>query len=70
MSGVVRVEIGWSVLEGERIAQEAAAAGLRVRLLRNQHPETGAFYALGSCALLISEDDEDDLRRLLAEYGY
>ena len=52
------------------IVQAATAAGIKVQLLRNEHPETGASFALGNCALLVSADDEDDLRRLLAESGF
>lgn len=70
MTDVVRIELGLSILQGELIVQEAAAAGLRVSLLRNEHPETGASFALGTCALLVAADDEDDLRQLLAESGY
>ena len=70
MADVVRIELGASILEGERIVQEANAAGLQVQLLRNEHPETGASFALGSCALLVSAADETDLRHLLADFGY
>jgi hypothetical protein len=70
VSDVVRIELGASILEGELIAQEAAAAGLRVQLLRNEHPETGAAFALGTCALLVAGEDELEVRELLAEHGY
>lgn len=70
MSDVVRIEIGSSIFQGEMIVQEAQAAGLRVELLRNEHPETGGFVSLGSCALLVAAEHESDLRELLATYGY
>ncbi len=70
MTDVVRVELGASILQGEIIVQTATAAGLHVQLLRNEHPETGASFALGTCALLVSADDEADLREMLAESGY
>ncbi len=70
MSDVVRIEIGSSIFEGELIVQEAKAAGLRVELLRNEHPETGGFIALGTCALLVAAEHEADLRALLATFGY
>jgi hypothetical protein len=70
VSDVVRIELGVSILEGELIAQEAAAAGLRVQLLRNEHPETGAAFALGTCALLVAAEHETEVRELLAEHGY
>jgi hypothetical protein len=70
MSDVVRIEIGSSIFEGEMIVQEAKAAGLRVELLRNEHPETGGFVALGSCALLVAAEHESELRDLLATFGY
>jgi hypothetical protein len=70
MSDVVRIELGSSILQGEMIVQAATAAGIKVQLLRNEHPETGASFALGTCALLVSADDEDDLRQLLVESGF
>ena len=56
MSDVVRIELGVSILQGELIAQEAEAAGLRVELLRNEHPETGAALrsALVPCLSQLS----------------
>ena len=70
VSDVVRIELGVSILEGELIAQEAEAAGLRVQLLRNEHPETGAAFALGTCALRVPAEHEVEVRQLLAEHGY
>ncbi len=70
VSDDVRIGLGISILQGEQIAQEAAAAGLRVQLLRNEYPETGAAAALGMCALLVGADHESDMRRLLAAHGY
>jgi hypothetical protein len=67
---VVRIEIGHSILDAERIAQLATASGLQVQLLRNEHPETGSLIALGTCVLLVSRQDEADLRQLLADFGY
>ena len=59
-----------SILEAELIAQEAQAAGLRVQLIRNEHPETGAAFALGTAALLVAAEHEVEVRGLLAEHGY
>ena len=70
MSDVVRIEIGSSIFEGEMIVQEAQAAGIRVELLRNEHPETGGFIALGRCAVLVAGEHESDLRALLETFGY
>ncbi len=70
MADVIRIELGVSILQGELIAQEAQAAGLRVQLLRNEHPETGGTYALGTCALLVAAEHEEDVRALLADHGY
>ena len=70
VSDVIRIELGVSILQGELIAQEAEAAGLRVELLRNEHPETGAAFALGTCALLVAAEHEAEVRELLAEHGY
>jgi hypothetical protein len=70
VSDVVRIELGVSILQGELIAREAEAAGLRVQLLRNEHPETGAAFALGTCALLVAGEHEREVRELLAEHGY
>ena len=66
----MRVELGMSILEAEQIAQAAISAGLRVQLLRNEHPETGGAFARGTCALLVSADDEAQLREMLSDSGY
>jgi hypothetical protein len=70
MSDVVRIELGGSILEAELIAKEAVSAGLRVELLRNEHPSTGAAFALGTCALLVSSEQEAEVRETLAEHGF
>ncbi len=70
MADVVRIELGTSILEADLIVQEATAAGLNVQLLRNDNPETGASFALGSCAVLVAGTDESDMRKLLAESGF
>jgi len=70
MTEVVRVELGASILEAELIVGDATTAGLKVQLIRNEHPETGGLFALGNCALLVTESDESDLRELLASYGF
>ena len=70
MSGVVRIELGVSILRGQLIEQEAKTSGLRVELVRNEHPETGAAFALGTCALLVAADDEAEVRELLSAHGY
>ena len=69
MSDVIRIELGASIFEGELIAQDLAAAGLRVQLLRNEHPETGAAFALGTCALLVAAEHEEEVREQLAARG-
>jgi hypothetical protein len=70
VSDIIRIELGVSIVEGELIAQVAEAAGLRVQLLRNEHPETGGAFALGNCALLVAAEHEAEVRELLAEHGY
>jgi hypothetical protein len=68
VSDVVRIELGNSILEAELIAQLATQAGLHVQLLRNEHPETGAAFALGTAALLVRSDEEAEVRQLLADF--
>ena len=70
MTEVVRIELGASIVEAERIAQDAVAAGLTVELLRNEHLDAGGGFGLGNCALLVGRTDEAKLRELVAEYGY
>lgn len=70
MSDVVQIELGTSILEGELIVQTAVERGLRVQLLRNEHPETGGFFSLGGCSMLVHRDDEIALREILADFGY
>lgn len=70
MNDVVRIELGASILQGQRIVDELTSAGLRVQLLGNEHPGTGALFALGTCALLVLSEQEAEVRELLAAYGY
>jgi len=70
VSDIVRIELGKSIFEGELIAQAASAAGFRVQLLRNEHPETGSAFALGSCVLLVPADEETEVREFLARPNY
>jgi hypothetical protein len=35
-----------------------------------QRPETGAAFALGTCALLVAAEHQAKVRELLAEHGY
>jgi hypothetical protein len=70
MSDVVRIELGNSIIEAEVIAQTAKEAGLHVQLLRNEHPETGGAFALGTAALLVRRDEEAEVRELLAGFRY
>lgn len=58
------------MIEAELLAHEAEAAGLRVRLLRNEHPETGGIFALGNAALLVAAEHEARVREIAAAYGY
>lgn len=68
MTEVVRIELGSSIIEGELIAAQARSDGLEVELLRNEHPETGSFFALGNCALLVAADDEAAARELVRAF--
>jgi len=70
MTEVVRIDLGASILEAEVIVGQATTAGLKVQRIRNEHPETGGVFALGNCALLVTESDESDLRELLASHGF
>lgn len=70
MADIVQIELGSSIVEGELMVQTAVGRGLRVELLRNEHPETGGFFALGNCSMLVHADDEMALREVLGEFGY
>lgn len=70
VSHVFRIGLGISILrKGRPITQEAAAAGLRVQLLRDEHPETGAASALLTCTVLVAAGHEPDMRKLPAAHG-
>ena len=70
LSDIVRIELGVSILEGELIAQQAEAAGLRVQLLRNEHPETGAALPSALVPCLSPLETRQRCGELLAEHGY
>ena len=67
---VTQIDLGVSIVEAQVIEQRLRAQGFTVSLLRNEHPETGAFSALGRAALLVLEDEESAVREELAGTGY
>jgi hypothetical protein len=68
VSEVIRIELGNSLLDAELIAQSLRSRGFRVELVRNEHPETGGFFALGNSALLVFAEDEPEIRTWLEEH--
>ncbi|MCP3856827.1 MAG: hypothetical protein GY745_21190 [Actinomycetia bacterium] len=54
----------------ELTVQALADEGITVKLLRNEHPETGAAMALVGCALLVRAEDEATVRARIAGLGY
>ncbi|MDZ7732680.1 MAG: thiamine pyrophosphate-dependent enzyme [Acidimicrobiia bacterium] len=65
---IVRIELGGFIMEAEVIAAALEERGIHVEVIRNEHPETGAVFALGSCALLVRDEDEAEVRQYLAEH--
>ncbi len=70
MSEVIRIELGVSIFSAEVIAAALTAEGIGNELLRNEHAETGAANAIGTCALLVAAGDEDRAREIIAKSGY
>jgi hypothetical protein len=68
VSEIVRIELGGTLIDAELVTQSLRSRGIKVELIRNEHPETGGFFALGSSALLVFADDEAQVRALLEEH--
>jgi hypothetical protein len=57
MSDAVQLDLGNDIFRAEVIAAACRSEGLRVQLLRNDHPETGSFSSLQPVYLLVLADD-------------
>src|SRR4030095_8700703 len=68
VSEVIRIELGNSLLDAELIVQSLRSHGFRGELVRNEHPETGGFFALGNSALLVLAEDKPEIRAWLEEH--
>jgi hypothetical protein len=59
MSDVVQLDLGDDIFRAQLIFAACEAEGLRVRLIRNEHPETGALHALQPSYLLVAAEDAE-----------
>jgi hypothetical protein len=54
---LVRIPVGYDLFQGEVIQAACADAGIKVRLVRNEHPVTGSLIALQPSYLLVRAED-------------
>jgi hypothetical protein len=66
VSDVVRLDLGDDIFKAQLIAAACEADGSRVQLIRNEHPETGAFHALQPSYLLVAADDVARVQEIIS----
>lgn len=64
---LVSIPVGYDLFRANVIEAACVAAGLTVRLIRNEHPETGALVALQPSHLLVLAQDADEVRRIVEQ---
>lgn len=64
-SDIVRVPLGYDLFRAGVIEAACRDAGYEVRLLRNEHPETGGWFALQPSHLLVRSDDLAEIEEIV-----
>jgi hypothetical protein len=57
VSEFVRLDVGDDIFRAELIAAACEAEGLRVQLIRNEHPQTGALRSVQPAFLIVAPED-------------
>lgn len=63
----VRIPLGYDLFRAQVIEAACADAGFEVRLIRNEHPETGSLVALQPSFLLVRPEDAPAVRQIVEE---
>lgn len=66
-AALTRIPLGYDLVRAQVIEAACLDAGLEVRLIRNEHPETGSLVALSPSYLLVREDDAPAVREIVEE---
>ena len=66
MGDVVQVDLGDDLFSAQVIAAACEADGLRVQLVQNEHPATGALLNVQPVYLLVVEEDLPRVREIIA----
>jgi hypothetical protein len=64
-TGLVRIPLGYDLFRAELVEAACIEAGFEVRLIRNEHPETGSLVALLPAYLLAREEDAPSVREIV-----
>ena len=64
---LVNIPVGYDLFRAEVIEAACASAGFQVRLIRNEHPETGALVALQPSHLLVRAEDAHEIREIVEQ---
>jgi hypothetical protein len=63
---VVQVDLGDDLFTAQVIAAACEAEGLRVQLVHNEHPATGALLSVQPVYLLVVDEDLPRVREIIA----
>lgn len=63
---IVNIPVGYDLFRAEVLEAACTDAGIRVRLVPNEHPETGGLVALQPSHLLVNAEDAQQIRTIVA----
>jgi len=63
----VRIPVGYDLIRAQVLEAACLDAGIEVRLIRNEHPETGSLIALQPSYLLVRPEDAEAAQAIVDE---
>lgn len=63
----IRIPLGYDLFRARTVEARCEAAGLRAKLMANEHPETGSFTALEPSYLLVQPSDFELVKEIVEE---
>jgi hypothetical protein len=62
---LVRIPVGYDLFRADVIHAACLDQGIKVRLIRNEQPQTGALIGLEPSYLLVRSEDADQVRAIV-----
>lgn len=64
---LVNIPVGYDLFRAEVIEAACTSNGMNVRLIRNEHPETGGLIALQPSYLLVRAEDASRVKAIVEQ---